>query len=107
MKTIFQVISLTCVMLTVLPASRAADVVELKLPNANKVVIKLMFRNGSICDPAGKEGLTALTSNLILESGFEKMTHAAIQEMMYPWAASMSVSVDKEVSVFTFEVPKE
>ena len=26
----------------------AQDVVELKLPNSSKVVVKLMFRNGSI-----------------------------------------------------------
>ena len=40
------------------------EVVELKIPNSNKVVIKLMFRNGSITDPEGKEGLTAMTTRL-------------------------------------------
>ena len=36
----------------------AQEVVELKMAQSNKIVVKFMFRNGSICDPAGKEGLT-------------------------------------------------
>jgi zinc protease len=45
----------------------AQQVVEIKQPNSNKVVIKLRFANGSISDPKGKEGLTTATANLITQ----------------------------------------
>jgi zinc protease len=84
----------------------AQEVIELKMPKSNKVVIKLMFRNGSICDPKGKEGLTELTTSLITEGGTKDLNHSQITDKIYPWAASYSASADKEVTIFTFEVPK-
>ena len=85
----------------------AQEIVELKLPNSNKLVIKFMFRNGSICDPLGKEGLTNATASLISEGGTGELSYGQIQDKLYPMAASYSVSVDKEVSIFTFEVHKD
>ncbi len=82
----------------------AADVVELPLPNSNKVVIKLMFRNGSICDPKGKEGLTVLTANTIIDGGTQSMTSSELKDLIYPMAAQYFVTVDKEVTCFTFSV---
>ena len=84
--------------------SFAQELVELKLPNSNKVVVKLMFRNGSICDPAGKEGLTGLTANLITQGGTGELSFSDIQNKIYPMAASYFSNVDKEVSIFTFAV---
>jgi zinc protease len=84
--------------------SFAQEVVELKLPNSNKVVIRLMFRNGSICDPSGKEGLTSLTANLIMQGGTGELSFSDIQNKIYPMAASYHSNVDKEVSIFTFSV---
>jgi zinc protease len=80
------------------------NVVELKQPNSNKVIIKLTFRNGSIADPKGKEGLTAATANLITQGGTKEMTYSEIQDKIYPWAAGYYGSVDKEVTIFTFMV---
>src|SRR5438045_8167734 len=85
----------------------AQDVIELKLPKSNNIVIKLMFKNGSICDPQNKEGLTALTTSLINEGGTKDMTNSQITDKIYPWAASYDGSTDKEVSIFTFQVPKD
>jgi len=87
--------------------SQAFEVVELPLPDANKVVVKLMFRNGAISDPAGKEGLTFLTANLIIQGGTADMTYSEIQDFIYPMAANYYVTVDKEVTIFTFEVHKD
>ncbi len=83
----------------------AEDVVQLRIPGSGKVVIRLVFKNGSISDPAGKEGLTTLTADLITQSGTKKMTSTQIRKMIYPWAANMSSFTDKEVSIFTFQVP--
>lgn len=85
----------------------AQDLVELKLPKSNKVVIQLMFRNGSICDPTGKEGLTFLTSTLITEGGTGNLSATDIKDKIYPYAAQFGGSCDKEVSNFTFEVPAD
>ena len=37
---------------------KAQEMVELKTPGSDKIVIKLMFFNGSKCDPQGKAGQT-------------------------------------------------
>jgi zinc protease len=87
--------------------SYAQDVVELKNPTSNLIVIKLMFRNGSISDPKGKEGLTQLTASLITDGGTKNLSSTQIKDKMYPWAAEFGSSVDKEVSVFTFMVHKD
>lgn len=83
----------------------AAEVVELKMPGSGKVVIRLVFRNGSVSDPAGKEGLTTLTADMITQSGTGKMTSTQIRKMIYPWAADMGSFTDKETSVLSFQVP--
>jgi len=85
----------------------AQEVIELKMPKSNKVVMKFMFHNGSICDPAGKEGLTELTSSLVMSGGTKDLTQSQITDKIYPWAASYYGSTDKEVSIFTFEVPAD
>ncbi|WP_439880000.1 M16 family metallopeptidase [Pontibacter sp. MBLB2868] len=82
-------------------------VVELKQPESNKVIIKLMFKNGSMSDPKGKEGLTYTTAQMITESGTKDMTISQIKDKIYPWAADYYNNVDKEVTVFTFAVHKD
>lgn len=86
--------------------SFAQEVVELK-NSGNLIVIKLMFRNGSISDPQGKEGLTQLTADLITDGGTKDLSSTQIKDKIYPWAAQFGSSVDKEVSVFTFIVHKD
>lgn len=88
-------------------SASALEVVELKIPKSDIIVIKLMYRNGSISDPATKKGLTSLTANMISEGGSQQYTSAQIKDIIYPWAAGYGVSVDKEVSVFTFSVHKD
>ena len=83
----------------------ALEVVELKQPEANKVVIMVRFRNGAIADPEGKEGLTYATANLMTQGGAGGRSYGDMQDMLYPWAAGYSVLVDKEVSTFVFQVP--
>src|SRR5690606_11378885 len=86
-----------------LPAM-ATDFVELRLSGSNKVVFKFMFRNGSIADPVGQEGLTFLTTSLVGDGGTSTMTSTQLKDFLYPMAAEISYSIDKEVAIFTFEV---
>jgi zinc protease len=96
-----KILFLSLIMLTF---SVGQELVELKLPNSNKVVIKLMFYNGSISDPAGKEGLTYTTAALITQGGTGELGFADIQDKIYPMAASYYSNTDKEVTIFTFSV---
>ena len=88
-----------------LQAQAAIEVVELHQPNANKVVFKVRFENGSISDPKDKKGLTYATASLMSQGGAGGMSYSDIQDKMLPWAARYGAMVDKQVSTFTFEVP--
>lgn len=92
---------------TLLTMAQNIETITLPNPNSDKVVVKMMFRNGSMSDPVGKEGLTQLTASLMSEGGTDKYSATDIKSMTYPWASRWSVSVDKEVTVFTFEFHKD
>jgi len=85
----------------------AQELLELKQPNSAKLIVKFMFKNGSICDPQGKEGLTYTTAQLITQGGTGELTFGDIQDKIYPMAARYYSSVDKEVAIFTFEFHKD
>lgn len=82
-------------------------VTELKKSGSPKIVVKVRFENGSISDPAGKEGITNLTSSLMLDGGTSMLTKSQINDMTYPMAAYYYSNTDKEVSTFTFAFPKD
>jgi zinc protease len=106
MKKLHIYLTVACMAFMLFPV-HAIEVVELKQPNSGKMVVKLMFRNGSICDPEGKEGLTALTAAMISEGGTSELTSSQIKDITYPWAAGWYASVDKEVTVLTFQFHKD
>lgn len=85
----------------------AQEVVELKLPESVSVAVKLSFRNGSMVDPIGKEGLTNLTSQVLVQTGNDKLTKVQIDEILYPMAAYYTAFTDKEMTTITFEVHKD
>ena len=68
----------------------ATDFVEHRLAGSNKVVFKFMFRNGSMADPAGQEGLTFLTTSLVGDGGTSTMTSTQVKDFLYPMAAQIS-----------------
>jgi zinc protease len=108
MKPIFSRLLLAAALSTsALTAARAAEVVELRQPNSAKVVVKLQFRNGSAADPVGKEGLTYLTSALVMEGGTKAMTAAQLKNFLYPMAVNYYATTDKEVTTFTFEFHRD
>jgi len=88
-------------------AAFAQEVVELRQQNSNKIVIKLRFINGSITDPAGKEGITNLTAKVLAAGGTKDLTSTQINDMLYPMAISYYSTTDKEVTYFTFETPSD
>jgi zinc protease len=79
-------------------------IVEAPIEGAAVVAIRLMFYTGSIDDPAGKEGLTELTARLMAEGGTKKLSYAEMLRTLYPMAAEIQASVEKEQTVFEVQV---
>ncbi|OFW25282.1 MAG: peptidase M16 [Acidobacteria bacterium RIFCSPLOWO2_12_FULL_66_21] len=69
--------------------------------------VKLLFNVGSAHDPAGKEGLAALTAAMIAEAGSKALTIDQIQAALYPMAGSLSGRADKEMTTFTAVIHRD
>ena len=82
------------------PAGFGQGVVEAP-QNTNHVTIRLMFRAGSINDPADKKGLTQLTGSLVMGGGNKAHSKTEIDDILYPLAAGFGSGTDKEVTIFT------
>lgn len=87
-------------------ATTPLQLVTLKTPHPI-VSIRLAFRSGSIDDPPGKEGLTALTTRLLLEGGTKSYSSGELLDALYPLAGEIDGSTDKELTVLSGRVHKE
>ena len=58
-------------------------------------------------DPAGKEGLAALTARMIASAATQKRSYPDLLDALYPMAASIDANVDREVTVFFGEVHRD
>ncbi|MCI0586858.1 MAG: insulinase family protein [Planctomycetes bacterium] len=88
-------------------APLAEPPVLLPVPEDPNVTFKVWFKAGSQDDPPGKEGLAALTADLISEGATERNAYDAILEKLYPMAASYGASVDREMTVVTGQVHRD
>ena len=79
--------------------------VALRAPGARVVAFRVAFAAGSADDPAGKEGLTRLAASLVVEGGTVDLSYAEMEKRLYPTAASIDVSVDRDETVFSATVP--
>lgn len=80
---------------------------EIHLEDNPLVAFRILVHAGAVNDPEGKEGLNALTAMTIANGGTGDLTFRDIQEILYPWAASISVNFDKEITVFTGNVHRD
>ena len=64
------------------------------------VTFRILFHTGSASDPAGKQGLAALTAAMLSKGGSKDMAYDEIVEALFPMASSLSAQVDKEMTVF-------
>lgn len=65
------------------------------------VSFRILFNVGSQNDPAGKEGLAALTAALLTQGSTQQHTYEQILGLLYPMASSIDSQVDKEMTVFS------
>lgn len=76
-------------------------------PNSPLCAIRLVFQIGSVDDPAGKEGLSALTAQMIGRGGSKTRTFAELLDALYPLAAEIRTYGDKETIVFEGTVHRD
>ena len=72
-----------------------------------RVEVKLLFTAGSAHDPAGKEGLAALSARMIADAGSQDLRVDEVKKALFPVAASFDARVDKEMTAFTGVVHKD
>jgi zinc protease len=77
------------------------DLVLLPSPGSPLVAIRLLFRTGSMDDPAGKEGLAELTARMVAQASTARRSYRQLLEDLYPLAAEIDGSADREVTVFS------
>jgi len=89
--------------------SNAKSSNDMILPNPKSplVAIRLLFNVGTKDDPVGKEGLAALTARMLSEGGTKRYSYDQILERLYPMAAKLGASCDKEVTVFSGNVHRD
>jgi len=84
----------------------APEIVALPSPGSPLVAIRLLFRVGSIDDPAGKEGLASLTALMVAQASTAKRPYSQLLEDLYPLAAEIKSNTDREVTVFSGTVAR-
>jgi zinc protease len=83
------------------------NLVLLPVADDPTVSFRILFNVGSENDPAGKEGLAALTAALIAEGSTKKHSYEDVLALLYPMASDVTASVDKEMTVFSGRTHKD
>jgi zinc protease len=74
--------------------------VFLPSPQSPLCAIRVFFQVGAVDDPKGKEGLSALTAEMVGKAGSKSRSYAELLDALYPLAANIRVYGDKESVVF-------
>jgi len=75
------------------------NLVLLPIKNDPTISFRLWFKVGSQNDPAGKEGLAALTASMLTDASTQKNSYEQILDKLFPLAASYSASSSVEQTV--------
>ena len=85
-----------------LPGPPPPPLKTVTLPSRSPLVtFRIVFTTGAVYDPAGKPGLANLTASMIADGGTREMTYKQIVDALYPMAAGVGVTVDKEMTTFS------
>lgn len=85
----------------------AARVVAMPSASAQDVVIRVVFESGSADDGADREGATRLAARWMVEGGTEALSYAEFTRALFPLAATLTVSVERDMTVFVGRVHRE
>ncbi|MBI5493432.1 MAG: insulinase family protein [Deltaproteobacteria bacterium] len=70
------------------------------------VAVRLLFRAGSVDDPAGQAGATSLAADWMAEAT-QALDAAALAEALFPWATYITTRTDRETAVFGMSVHRD
>lgn len=91
-----------CFSIGVLPdgVSAAGEIPTVLLPveNSPLITFRIQFQVGSINDPAGKKGITALTASMVTDGGTNQKSYDEMVDLFYPMATRVHSHTDKEVT---------
>jgi zinc protease len=76
-------------------------------PTNSLVALRFVFRAGSQLDPAGKQGLAALTAAMVAEGGTKSLSYDQLLDAFYPMAAAVDGACHKEVTVFSGTIHRD
>jgi zinc protease len=88
-------------------AAEPPRLVTLPEPESPFIAFNVWVRTGSQDDPAGKEGLAALTAAVMSNGGTRTRSFEQIMEALYPMAAGYGQTVDREMTTFTGRVHRD
>ncbi|HTY58132.1 MAG TPA: pitrilysin family protein [Bacteroidota bacterium] len=75
--------------------------------NDPTVCFRIWFKVGSQNDPAGKEGLAAITASMLTDGSTQKNSYEQILDKLYPLAAAYDATVSAEMTVVYGRVHKD
>ncbi len=71
------------------------------------VTFRVAFDAGSAADERGREGITYLTGQLMVQGGAGELSFAELSQRLYPMAASLEVHVGRDQTVFVGQVHRD
>jgi zinc protease len=86
---------------------RPIPVVQLRNEASPLVTFRVLFEAGSADDPTGREGATHLAAKLMTDGGTEALTYEQLTRRLFPMAAQINVSVDRDMTVFVGQVHRD
>lgn len=108
MKKIFCIIFIMTAMQTILSnAPVKEDIIALPVKSDPSISIKIWFNVGSQNDPVGKEGLAAITGQMISEGATTEDSYETILEKLFPLAAGYNARVSTEMTVYAGRIHKD
>lgn len=108
MKKIISIIFILAAMQTTFSNTPVKeDIISLPVKSDPSISIKVWFNVGSQNDPAGKEGLAAITGQMISEGATTEDSYETILEKLFPLAAGYDVHVSTEMTVYSGRIHKD
>lgn len=105
MKTFL--LGMMIMMSTMAIAKTALKVTEVRSASSPLITFRIILRAGSVNDWKGKEGINALTAYMLAQGGTTTLRYQDVVARMYPWAATVSVQPDKEITTFIGQVHRD
>jgi zinc protease len=89
------------------PMESTNNLILLPVANDPTISFRVWFKAGSQNDPAGKEGLAAITASMLSDGSTTKNSYEQIISKLYPLAAGYGANASKEMTVFNGRTHKD